>query len=225
MATLRDTTRGNTAYEQLYCGGTLIDRNSVLTAAHCVEGVGAAQWRVTVGRTVLNSDQGQTRRVEKIFRHPKYTSSSHSYDAAVLTLDSRVRNISPIRIPATTANAFEEQDFLATVAGWGTTTNNGSKRSDRMREAQVPIVSDTVAKRAYGSDYVKEIMLAAGAEGKDTCKGDSGGPIFAETSPDVFKQIGITSFGIGCALEGYPGVYTETNASGIRDFIYNAAGK
>ncbi|MDQ3317128.1 MAG: trypsin-like serine protease, partial [Actinomycetota bacterium] len=54
IAALRDTTRGSTAYEQQFCGGTLIDRNSILTAAHCAEGVTAAQWRVTVGRTVLN---------------------------------------------------------------------------------------------------------------------------------------------------------------------------
>ena len=225
VAALRDITRGNTVYQQQFCGGTLIDRNSVLTAAHCVEGVRATRLRVTVGRTVLKSDQGQTRRVGKIFRHPMYNSaeSGFRYDAAVLKLDSRVRNISPIRIPVTSDEAFEEPGRLATVAGWGTTTYSDSNRSNRMREAQVPIVSDARAKEVYRSSYTNALMVAAGQEGTDTCKGDSGGPLFVETSTEVFNQIGITSFGKRCALKGYPGVYTETNASSIRSFIYDKA--
>jgi secreted trypsin-like serine protease len=225
MVAVRDVTRGNTVYQQQFCGGTLIDRDSVLTAAHCVEGVRAARLRATVGRTVLKSDQGQTRRVDRIFRHPMYNSAERGfrYDAAVLKLDSRVRNISPIRIPVTSDDAFEEPGRLTTVAGWGTTSYSDSNRSNRMREAQVPIVSDARAKEVYRSSYVNALMVAAGQKGTDTCKGDSGGPLFVETSTEVFNQIGITSFGKRCALRGYPGVYTETNASSIRSFIYDKA--
>lgn len=233
VSALRDVTRGNTAYEQQFCGGTLIDRNSILTAAHCVEGVTAAQLRVTVGRTVLNSDQGQTRSVKNIFRHPKYTSSriSFRYDAAVLKLSSRIKNISPIKVPATTVNAYEEPGRMATIAGWGSTVKqppsggNDPNFPNRMREAQVPIVSDAKAKEVYGSSYTKALMVAAGREGKDTCQGDSGGPLFVRTSTGLFRQIGITSFGAGCGSRGFPGVYAEANASGIRSFIYNAASR
>ncbi len=231
VATLRDITRGNTAREQHFCGGTLIDRNSVLTASHCLETVTAAQLRVTVGRTVLKSDQGQTRRVETIFRHPQYISSTVSfrYDAAVLKLDRRIKNISPVRIPATTSNAFEETGNMATIAGWGSTvkqpSNNDPSYPNRMQEAEVPIVSDREARQAYGSDYAPALMLAAGEEGKDTCQGDSGGPIFDKSTTGRFFQIGITSFGNGCGARNFPGVYTETNAEKIRPFIYRAAEK
>ncbi len=231
VAALRDVTRGNSAYQQQFCGGTLIDRNSVLTAAHCLETVTAAQLRVTVGRTVLNSDQGQTRRVEAIYRHPKYTSSliSFRYDAAVLELSSRIRNISAVKIPETTVNKFEESEGVAKVAGWGSTTKQPSNKDpnypNRMQEAEVPIVSDREAKRAYDSDYAPALMLAAGEGGKDTCQGDSGGPIFVQKRTERFFQIGITSFGNGCGAEGFPGVYTEANAENIRPFIYRAAGK
>jgi secreted trypsin-like serine protease len=92
-----------------------------------------------------------------------------------------------------------------------------------MRAARVPIVSDARARDAYGPSYVGALMVAAGREDKDTCSGDSGGPMFARQS-DKRYQIGITSFGRGCGVRGYPGVYTEVNARGIRGFIVNAAG-
>lgn len=230
VAALRDTTRGNTAYQQQYCGGTLIDRNSVLTAAHCVEGVRAAQLRVTVGRTVLNSDQGQTRSVKGIARHPRYISSTVSfrYDAAVLKLSRRIRNIAPARIPATTSNDLETPGRLATIAGWGSTVQQPSNKDpqypNRMQEAQVPIVSDATAENRYGSEYAPALMLAAGEEGTDTCQGDSGGPIFVKKPTGRVFQIGITSFGSGCGARDYPGVYAEANAQDIRSFIYRAAG-
>lgn len=234
VAALRDVTRGNTGREQQFCGGTLIDRNSVLTAAHCLEGgTTPVTLRVTVGRTELNSSQGQTRRVEAIFRHPMYTISNvgYRYDAAVLKLDRAVTNIRPVKIPKTTINAPEEPGNRATIAGWGNTEKQGPRLGqpdrlpNRMQEAQVPLVSDERAKRAYGSDYDKSLMVAAGEEGKDTCQGDSGGPIFVPAGGDKegYRQIGITSFGRGCGIEGFPGVYAETNAPEIRSFIYNAA--
>jgi secreted trypsin-like serine protease len=93
-----------------------------------------------------------------------------------------------------------------------------------MREAQVPIVSDAAARRAYGADdYEPRLMLAAGEEGKDTCQGDSGGPIFVKMATGRVSQIGITSFGNGCGARNFPGVYTEANSEEIRSFIYRAA--
>jgi len=232
VAAIRDTTRGNTAYQQQFCGGTLIDRNSVLTAAHCLESVTAPQLRVTVGITSLKEPgEGQSRSVKLITRHPQYTTSvvSFRYDAAVLTLSRPVKNIAPARIPATDANGLETPDRQATVAGWGSTvkqpSNNDPRYPARMQEAQVPIVSDATARRAYGADdYEPRLMLAAGRENKDTCQGDSGGPIFVEKSNGRVSQIGITSFGNGCGAKNFPGVYTEANSEDIRPFIYTAAG-
>lgn len=234
MAVLRDITWGNTVREQRFCGGTLIDRDSVLTAAHCLRGRVPAQLRVTVGRTVLSSSEGQGRRVVASFVHPKYDiRTSDAYDVAVLTLDRRVKNIAPVSVPEEEDNTREMPGESATVAGWGNTIKQGpnygqpDRLPNRMQEAQVPVISDRKAKRAYEPkyDYVKALMLAAGEEGKDTCQGDSGGPIFVkEESGEVF-QIGITSFGEGCGVQGYPGVYTEANADAIRPFIYRAAGR
>jgi secreted trypsin-like serine protease len=231
VAALRDITRGKTAYQQQFCGGTLIDRNSILTAAHCVQEVTPLHLRVTVGRTVLKSSQGQSRKVTAIFVHPKYDGiTSEAYDAAVLKLDRRVKNIAPARIPKQDDNALETPGGSATVAGWGNTKKQGrifgqrDRYPNRMQQAQVPIVADNEGKRVYDSSYVKALMVAAGEEGKDTCQGDSGGPIFVEKATGFF-QIGITSFGIGCGARDFPSVYAEVNSEVIRSFIYRAAGK
>jgi secreted trypsin-like serine protease len=229
VASLGDVTDGATAYGRHFCGASLIDRNSVLTAAHCVQGTPKWPLRVTLGRTVLSSDGGQTRRVSRIVIHPRFNGVGNGYDAAVLTLNNPVGGIPAIRLSGTSQDALENPGRLATVAGWGNTIKqpprgeNGTNYPDRMRVARVPIVSDARAKDVYGRSYIGALMVAAGKEGKDTCSGDSGGPMFARQD-DKRYQIGITSFGSGCAARGYPGVYTEVNARAVRTFIVNAAG-
>jgi secreted trypsin-like serine protease len=227
VSSLGDVRYGATAYRRHFCGASLIDNNSVLTAAHCVEGTPKWPLRVTVGRTVLSGSGGQTRRVSRIAVHPRF--SNVKYDAAVLTLKNPVRGIPALRLAGASQDGLEKPGRLATVAGWGNTIkqpphgDNGSNFPDRMRVARVPIVSDARARDVYGSSFVGALMVAAGKEGKDTCNGDSGGPMFARQD-DKRYQIGITSFGKGCGARGYPGVYTEVNARAIRSFIVNAAG-
>ena len=196
-----------------------------------MEGTLPAQLQVVVGRTVLDSDEGEKRNVTAIERHPLYTTSkvSFKYDAAVLQLDSEVTGIAPVKLPTTTQNAFENPGRKLTIAGWGNTRQQNPSGDEpdsfpnRMQEAEVPVVSDRTAKRRYDASYTKPLMVAAGREGKDTCQGDSGGPMFERTDRGRF-QVGITSFGAGCGARNFPGVYTEVNNGNIREFIVTAAG-
>ena len=233
-----------------WCGGTLIDKNSVLTAAHCLSAPTFSpedepNLRVVVGRTVLPSSQGHMRDVKRIFVHPAYrgmggTRPNQSYDAAVLELSRLVSDIAPIKLATSNQNYLERPGRDATVAGWGSTiarpackpSNVSPTYPNRMREAQVPILSDSRAEQLYQdvclasglrSSYKPPLMVAAGGTGKDTCQGDSGGPLFVAGALDT--QIGITSFGPGCGPKGYPGAYTEVNASAIASFIKRAASK
>lgn len=84
--------------------------------------------------------------------------------------------------------------LMATLGDRLVSPSPGSSFPDRMREAQVPLVSDTKAKSVYGSSYLPGLMAAAGKTGKDACQGDSGGPMFAKAD-GRYRQIGITSFG------------------------------
>lgn len=184
---------------------------------------------------MLDSNQGQTRRVSRIFVHPRYNATTIANDAAVLKLSSPVTGIAPAKLATASQDFLENAGRTATIAGWGNMTQQSPDYSepdtypDRMREAQVPLVSDSSAEQTYDpiygpSGFIPPIQVAAGKEGKDTCEGDSGGPMFAKVS-GKFTQIGITSWGEGCGAEGYPGVYAEVNATSIRGFITNAASK
>lgn len=182
MVALLDRQRGSTVFQQQFCGAALIDANSVLTAAHCVTGNSAVNLRAPVGRTVLDANQGKIRNVSRINIHPSHRPlGDSSFDAAVLTLRRPVTGVKPVKLATASRDNLETPGRLATVAGWGNTIAQppggitGNSFPQRMREVQVPIVSDAKAGKAYGSSYVPSLMISAGQKGKDSCQGDSGG--------------------------------------------------
>lgn len=92
--------------------------------------------------------------------------------------------------------------------------------------ARVSIVSDKECKSAYATEspdleIFPKAMVCAGKKGVDACQGDSGGPLFRMMRGE-FRQIGIVSYGQGCATKRFPGVYTEVNSSPIASFIQQA---
>lgn len=207
------------------CGGTLIDKNSVLTAGHCL--VNAWSVNLAVGRTVRSERQGRVRKATQWFVHPRFDlRRNFSYDAAVLKLDRAVTGIKPIKLSTAKQNNLETPGRKLTVAGWGTTSEGGSI-SDRMREVRIPVIYDANAQKAYSSlspilRFFPKLMVAAGQRGKDSCQGDSGGPLF-KSGATTTTQVGVVSYGNGCARAAFPGVYTEVNNPNIRSFIVNAA--
>ena len=99
-----------------------------------------------------------------------------------------------------------KEDLLADgtnliVVGWGT-TSHGGPGSDLLLEVEV----DVDVSCGLNPEEITPRMFCAGSEGKDSCQGDSGGPIIHK---ETLKQVGIVSFGTGCGLQGYPGVYAK----------------
>jgi secreted trypsin-like serine protease len=202
-----------------FCGGSLIDQDSVLTAAHCLINTTGAV--VVVGRTDLGKkNQGLKIGASRAFIHPRY--NGNGYDAGVLKLSRPVKGIKPIKLATAKQNNLEKPEHILTAAGWGVRKQRPDILPKRMREVSVPVVSDSRAKRAYQSQYLPSLQVAAGKKGKSPCFGDSGGPLFDSGSR---TQVGIDNFSAGqkCARARYPEVYTEVNNPEIRNFILAAA--
>jgi len=204
--------------QRQFCGGSLIDKNHILTAAHCVAHMSkydVQNLRVRLGDHNIRSNgasDGQTveKKVRRVIRHKGFSSSTLWNDVAILTLEDDVQytnNIQPICLARGSQNYVGN---TVTVAGWGTLSEGGSQPSNLMK-VNVKVWTNQRCKESYGSSApggITKHMLCASEYNRDSCSGDSGGPLF-NCDRSFCEQIGIVSWGIGCAKQKYPGVYTR----------------
>lgn len=189
------------------CGGALYTQQIVLTAAHCVNGSGNnTSITATAGVVDLQSSSAIKVKSTKVLQAPGYNGKGK--DWALIKLAAPV-NQPTLKIATTTA--YNNGNF--TIAGWGAAREGGAQQRYLLK-ATVPFVSDATCQQAYGSDLVPGDEICAGfvqQGGVDTCQGDSGGPMFRKDDSGAFIQVGIVSWGQGCAEPGYPGVYSEVS--------------
>jgi trypsin len=195
------------------CGGSLLSSTAVLTAGHCCV-YSASSYGVVVGEHKLNSDDGteQAVDVKEVRQHESYDDFNLTDDVCILILDGEVDTNAEGVATTTLAEANREPEDLEllVVTGWGTTSEGGNL-ANTLQKVDVPYVPNDRCNDEYaGFNEVTPGMLCAGNEddgGVDACQGDSGGPIFFKSDR---AQVGLTSWGLGCARPGYPGVYTRT---------------
>ncbi|MCJ1323548.1 hypothetical protein MMC10_000209 [Thelotrema lepadinum] len=198
------------------CGGTILSTTKILTAAHCAVVASASQFRFRVGTLTYNSG-GTLVSVASKAVHPKYNANTVDYDVAVMTLATPLTFSSTIAAAKLVASGTEPTaGESTTVIGWGTTSEGGSV-SSTLRQVSVPVVSLATCKSDYSGDgTVTARMFCAAASGKDSCNGDSGGPILNTASKTL---LGGVSWGEGCAEAGFPGVYSDYANSELNSWI------
>lgn len=169
----------------------------------------------------VSSSFTQVRSADKIFIHEDFLADEDGlllFDIALISLTEPLwfnANVKKIRLPRP-SETF--RDYV-TVVGWGSTKIIGiidrkTSSSDILRKVRMPTVPVEECARRYRKVnlVVTQEMMCAGEAGLDACDGDSGGAAICQRSNGEKVVCGVVSFGYGCGLPGYPGVYTRVSS-------------
>jgi trypsin len=195
-----------------YCGGALIKENYVLTAGHCVNFLGPRLPQVVIGsQTHTATEAGaELHNVRKIILHPGFLSTDEylSHDFALLELDTPSAR-TPVSLIEESQSPFEINNGEILAMGWGRLAE-GAAPSTTLMEVKLPLVTKETCSAAY-PNILDSSMICAGVPqgGIDTCQGDSGGPIVAKNAEGKEVQVGVVSWGSGCARPNMYGVYAN----------------
>jgi secreted trypsin-like serine protease len=195
------------------CAGALTAPRVVLTAAHCVERTGFDSGITVIAGSVDQHSPDAIRvKSRYVIRASGFRDATKGDDWALIQL---AQEIDLPLLPRAAGGSYDRGTF--TIMGWGSTRDGSANQQRYLRTAEVPYVSDRQCGRAYreaGYPFVASEMICAGDTrrgGVDACQGDSGGPMVRRDAAGEWVQVGIVSWGIGCARRDYPGVYTQVS--------------
>jgi len=193
-----------------FCGGSLIAKDVVLTAAHCQ----GAPFDIVIGRHDLREKDGQVISIKKQLPHPDYNPKTTDNDFMLVFLNSAA-TVDVDLIKLNDDSSVPDNGDHVTVIGWGDTDirDDVSTLSDVLRKVQVKVISNKECGESSDNfdtyrGQISENMVCAKANLQDSCQGDSGGPLVLRRGGSEV-QVGVVSWGIGCASQDFPGVYAR----------------
>ena len=201
-----------------FCGGSIISNLFVLTAAHCLLVTTAENVQVRVGDLNIDvsgeSDHEKTFDVVEFITHDTYGKKQpRNNDIGLLKLNQTIyynEGVQPVCLDFLTEWMYLNKTL--TAIGWGTTNVTHPRPNDQLLKIDLKLVKRSRCKNEtdYSSqpELLTNRMICAVSEFGDACQGDSGGPLVIYEN-GKWVQVGIVSWGVGCANPNYPGIYTK----------------